>query len=776
MQLLKFSVWALTVLLTMSVVGSSQLVAAQNDTSSVSPRDFWASLTLSERKLPRDILAQHYLAEGKPVPASWEQAARTRSEDRVDATLKQTFRLDGGSVEALEAVLSQIGAEAIARSGSRGYVSAELTIDQVVKASNFTAVRKIRHVKGPAAQGVTEAWTAHRVADLSGAGKPSTISSKPAITGDEVVIALISLPYKSGDLAKLDTLSPRVVPVPTKISEITGVTDPAGTTDLLNMLQVIYDIAPGARVVVGSPGINGTPAQMHALIDKLVAGSGSVGSAGYIPPANIIVDDLDFLSQNPFEVDEVSEAIVAARAAGVLYVTAAGDGGHHESVNSSSNVYVADFNSQPPPKTEAIFGYVAGNLHMFEGNRPSLIVSQPLADLCLFWSEDPDSAKTFDDLTLWTFEDLNDNGMIDDNEASDFFALVRPGGCLSEEGLAGPLLAKTKLILEDFSRSFKDRFLIVGERENTALDPITGAFDLSTQGAIRGHAYHPDALTVGTTPYLETSNAVSKFSGVETGDLTVSDYSADGEPKTQERFYWQNVGTSTADWQAVASGGLAAAKPDLTATSNLSIKNTAGARESFNGTSASAAVTAGIAALYWEFRQWQLDDKGEKEGQVSSEEIRLIMRDSVIDGGAVGWDSQFGQGVLDAPKALEVPLPTIATTLTLTADVNSVTVDWVIAYLADPTAATSMLKCSQNGALIWDESYKGTPEGIGVTVDVSESSPVECTLSTAFTVDGVSYSNITAPLTGSAEPDVLNTGLPVWLLYIATQPQSAVDN
>jgi len=776
MQLLKFSVWALTVLLTMSVVGSSQLVAAQNDTSSVSPRDFWASLTLSERKLPRDILAQHYLAEGKPVPASWEQAARTRSEDRVDATLKQTFRLDGGSVEALEAVLSQIGAEPIARSGSRGYVSAKLTIDQVVKASNFTAVRKIRHVKGPTAQGVTEAWTAHRVADLSGAGKPSTISSKPAITGDEVVIGLISLPYKSGDLAKLDTLSPRVVPVPTKISEITGVTDPAGTTDLLNMLQVIYDIAPGARVVVGSPGINGTPAQMHALIDKLVAGSGSVGSAGYIPPANIIIDDLDFLSQNPFEVDEVSEAIVAARAAGVLYVTAAGDGGHHESVNSSSNVYVADFNSQPPPKTEAIFGYVAGNLHMFEENRPSLIVSQPLADLCLFWSEDPDSANTFDDLTLWTFEDLNDNGMIDDNEALDFFALVRPGGCLSEEGLAGPLLAKTKLILEDFSRSFKDRFLIVGERENTALDPITGAFDLSTQGAIRGHAYHPDALTVGTTPYLETSNAVSKFSGVETGDLTVSDYSADGELKTQERFYWQNVGTSTADWQAVASGGLAAAKPDLTATSNLSIKNTAGARESFNGTSASAAVTAGIAALYWEFRQWQLDDKGEKEGQVSSEEIRLIMRDSVIDGGAVGWDSQFGQGGLDAPKALEVPLPTIATTLTLTADVNSVTVDWVIAYLADPTAATSMLKCSQNGALIWDESYKGAPEGIGVTVDVSESSPVECTLSTAFTVDGVSYSNITAPLTGSAEPDVLNTGLPVWLLYIATQPQSAVDN
>jgi hypothetical protein len=775
MQLLKFSVWASTVLLTMLVVGSSQLAVAQNDTSSISPRDFWASLTLSERKLPRDILAQHYLAEGKPVPASWEQAARARSEDRVNATLEQTFRLDGDSVEALEAVLSQIGAEAIARSGSRGYVTAQLTIDQVVKASNFAEVRKIRHVKGPTAQGVTEAWTAHRVADLSGAGKPSTISSKPAITGDEVVIGLISLPYKSSDLAALDALSTRVVPLPTKISEITGVTDPAGSTDLLNMLQVIYDIAPGARVVVGSPGTNGTPAQMRALIDKLVAGSGSVGSAGYIPPANIIVDDLDFLSQNPFEVDEVSEAIVAARAAGVLYVTAAGDGGHHESVNSSSNVYVADFNGQKPPDTEDIFDYVAGNLHMFEGNQPSLIVSQPLADLCLFWSEAPDNANIFDDLTLWTFGDLNDNGMIDADEALDFFALVRPGGCLSEEGLAGPLPAKTKLILEDFSRSFEDRFLIVGERENTALDPITGAFELSTQGAIRGHAYHPAALTVGTTPYIGASDAVSKFSEVEAGDLTVSDYSADGEPKTQERFYWQNVGTSTADWQAVASGEGAAAKPDLTATSNLSIKNTDGAEESFHGTSASAAVTAGIAALYWEFRQWQLDDRKVEGGEVSSEDIRSIMRDSVIDGGVAGWDSQFGQGVLDAPRALEIPLPTIATTLSVVPqDAESVSVSWLIDYLAEGTVATSTLNCLQNGTpLVTNKPYTGSGS---VTVNASDTSPVECTLSTAFTVGSGAYSNSATPLTGSATPEALNTGLPVWLLYIATQPQSAVDS
>ena len=110
MRLLNFSVWASTVLLTMSVVGWSQLAVAQNDTSNVSPRDFWSSLTLSERKIPRDILVQQYLAEGKLVPASWEQAAQKRSQGRSTATSEQTFRLDGDSVEDLEAVLSQIGA------------------------------------------------------------------------------------------------------------------------------------------------------------------------------------------------------------------------------------------------------------------------------------------------------------------------------------------------------------------------------------------------------------------------------------------------------------------------------------------------------------------------------------------------------------------------------------------------------------------------------------------------------------------------------------------
>ena len=297
---------------------------------------------------------------------------------------------------------------------------------------------------------------------------------------------------------------------------------------------------------------------------------------------------------------------------------------------------------------------------------------------------------------------------------------------------------------------------ITDKSQTPSLDSLTGAFDLSTPGAIRGHAYHPDALTVGTTPYIKVGSDVKAFEGVST-ELTVSDYSADGESSAQQRFYWKNVGSGSPNWLAIASGaGVAVAKPDMTAASSITVKDSKDTALVYKGTSASAAVTAGIAALYWEFRQWQLNDRKVEGGQVSSEDIRSIMRASVIDGGTAGWDRQFGQGVLDAPKALEIPLPTIATTLSVAPeDADSVSVSWIVDYLADNNAATSTLNCSQNGtSLVTNQTDAGSGS---VIVNAGDTSPVECTLSTAFTAGGVSYSNSTTPLTGSATPEALNT-------------------
>jgi len=756
----KMSVLTLIVAISVSLCATMP-ASAQDDSSAVNPREFWNSLTPAERKLPRDVLIQRRMDAGKAVPPGWQRSAQARSQSRSAAPAEQIYRLDGDSLESLETVLSQIGATAISRSSSRGYVTAALNSEQVNEAANYAAVRQIRHVKGPTAQGVTQAWQAHRVSDMDGNNEPSNLGTTTAKTGNGVVIGIISRTIKQADLDALKgelnvkgdagtcvippvygDSSPPTCPGNALVYKLSGVSDSAGalpnvistsgTADGLNMLQVMYDIAPDAKFVIASPGDTSTPADMARVITKLSVGNNTTNTAAadYLPPVNIIVDDLDYLTQNPFELDEVSEAIIAARAAGKVYVTAAGDGGHYESSASTSNVYIEDFNSQPPPSSTGIYENIWGNLHAFPGPQAYIELTQPLTDVCLFWNEDPNGTTTFNDLTLWIFEDLNDNNVIDNGEpAADWVALTRPGGCLSEFGSwsGSPLPAGTKLIIEDFSEEVTDRFMIVGERQSTAFvnssgdDNITSAFDLSTPGAIRGHAYHPSALTVGTTPYAESNGDAVTFKSLSTSVLAVNDYSADGELSSQKRFYWKNVGTSSPDWQAIASGGLSAAKPDLTATSNVTVKVSDGSAvstQSYHGTSASAAATAAVTALYWQFRQWQVDSSStDTLTEVADEDVVTVIKASTLDGGSAGWDRQFGEGVLDAPKALEIPLPASQPTL-VTAAPGVAKLDFYRALndLADPSQFTYSVACTGDSGL----PTAGSPEQIEANDDTAD--------------------------------------------------------
>lgn len=717
LNLKKKALWALfvasgLVLHTLVTPGAS----AQDEDGATNPRVFWNSLTPAERKLPRDILIEQRLAAGKTVPPGWERSAQARSKNQG---AEQVYRLDGDSLEALETVMSQIGAVPISRSLSRGYVTAILNDQQLIEASNYAVVRRIRYVKGPSAQGVTQAWQAHRISGMDGAGEPNNISTKPALSGDGVVIGIISRTVKQSDLDALvnvtniaNDVGSCLIPPIYKAADtcadndgllylLSGVSDSQGTLpnvvstsgsdDALNILQVIYDIAPDAQFVLASPGNTSTPADMARVIAKLAAGNNlsNTTATDFIPKANLIVDDLRYDTQSPFEVDEITEAVVAAKQAGVGYITAAGDGGHHESTGTTSNVHIDDFDGQVPPSSGGIYDNIWGNLHRFAGSTAYLKITQPLSDVCLFWSEDPDGATTTDDLTLWIFQDLNDNGAIDNGEpAADWYPISRPGECLSELTAwgGGTLPAGTKLILEDFAQTFTDRFLIEGIRATTSIvnpstgaDAITGAFSLTTSGSIRGHAYYPDVLTVGASPYFQDSGSVQAFKdGVAASkSLAVNDYSADGEAATQKRFYWENKGTSTPDWQAIADGGLAASKPDLLATSAISIKEVADCDSNsstadavctgrtYHGTSAAAAAATGVAALYWEFRKWQVDaNTNDTLTTVLPADVLNAVKASVLDGGASGWDAQFGFGVLDAPRGLESALPAANPVLT----------------------------------------------------------------------------------------------------------------
>ena len=296
-----------------------QMVWSQGDSVAPTPREFVRSLTESERKLPQMVVVQRRLAAGLAVPEKLAEKAQGDGRSR-SAPVPALFQIHGHDVSTLLMALQGLGVEPQFVSSSRPYVTASLTEAQAVDLAESTAVSRISFVVGPAAQGTTAAFTAHRVSGLA--------SETPPLTGTDVVVGLISLPYKLADLTSLDGAATRIIPESTSLYPVTGAVDDAkGTTDLLFMLQLIYDIAPAAKVVVGSPGVNSTAGQMHTLIDTMVAGNGTEGDGDYVPPVNIIVDDLFYPTQNPFEVDEIAEAVIDAAAAGVLYITAAGDHG-----------------------------------------------------------------------------------------------------------------------------------------------------------------------------------------------------------------------------------------------------------------------------------------------------------------------------------------------------------------------------------------------------------------------------------------------------------------
>ena len=830
--------WLLTGLLCVLV---PQVVWPQGDNVAPTPREFVRSLTESERKLPQMVVVQQRLSAGVPVPEKLAEKAQGDDRSR-SAPSPKLFQIHGHDVSTLVMALQGLGVEPQFVSTSRPYVTASLTETQAADLAESTAVSRISFVVGPTAQGTTAAFTAHRVSGLA--------SETPPLTGSDVVVGLISLPYKSADLISLDGAATRIIPESGNLYPVTGAVDDSnGTTDLLFMLQLIYDIAPDAKVVVGSPGVNSTAGQMHTLIDTLVAGNGTEGDGDYVPPANIIVDDLFYPTQNPFEVDEIAEAVIDAAAAGVLYITAAGDHGSAGGATNTSGTLIEDLNAIPTPASGGIFDEVfAESVHEFGNGNAYLGVSTTLSDLCFFWNERPASGFNGDDFEVLLFN-------TDGDEVFRFFR-PSPGGCLSQDGWSGDISSGFKVVIEDYDAPTY-RLLISGTRKSAGLGSVATVFDQTSAGNIRGHAYHPDALTVGAVPVcVDGSSNPLPYNDAQGSCLNGEPYTADAEGPLTTRFFWESDGGS--GYQAISGGGLAAAKPNVAAASESIILNPAGGALNYAGTSASAAVVAGLAATYWQYVKSEytsLDDAG----------VLPIVRDALeqatLDVDEAGFDTVTGKGVIDGPKALDenlfaypaltvsvVPkaaggelsfsavLPASAgasytatcqsagsllspdwdektvipgtpyrfeaipganvnclvtgvlddltasysanltagavddTEVTVTAEAGGVSVRWTVdPDLANRSMATVSVSCTQGSETIYSDSDASGSSYFVETQDTSTA--VTCTVDTTLSVNG-GASNSVNSVTRSATPEEsLSQGLPVWLLYIATQPE-----
>ena len=597
-------------------------------------RNFRSLMTEAERKLPQSVVLVNRRGTGHAVP----RVAHKSVFDAGDADPRKRvahYRVDGNSTESVIAAMQAVELVPEFVPAARAYATVYATPAQLARLAGDPSVIKIRKIMGPRAQGVTEAYSAHDVAELA--------VLEPTLLGTDVVIGLISLPFSQSAFDALQAESPRVIPPSTSIDLLIGsgraaIVDEGGSADALSMLQLIYDMAPGARVVIGSPGIDSTPGQMAALIDYMVAGDAVAG----IDPVNIIVDDLYYSSENPFEIGEVGEAIATASETGALYLSAAGDGGQH-GATSTSSVYFADLDGTAAssiPASISLDSLLAlENIHAFSDGSTDLgllQITEAIADLCFYSSEI--STAPFPKTTVWVYDETNA-----------FVGSIENHGCLSADdpGNALPLAVGSSVVVLDNGASEPFRLMLKGERASvpTGLALTGSVFNLNTSGNVLGHAYAPQALTVGaaalcTGPdgvvaYSDTTNCATPASAV---------YSADGELLSTPRFYWEFDGQG--QLQAL-SNPIAASKPNLAAAgaSGLKLYNGSSVVDAdYTGTSGAAAAMAGLAALLWDYRNESA------AGVVLAREVAAALRDASIS--ALDGDFTLGAGVLDAPRVI----------------------------------------------------------------------------------------------------------------------------
>lgn len=379
------------------------------------------------------------------------------------------------------------------------------------------------------------------------------------------------------------------------------------------MLEIVHDLAPGASLVFSTANPDDATFAQNIL---------ALAAAG----CQIIVDDIIYLDESPFEDGPVAQAVNTVTAAGVVYFSSAGNEGNKD--DGTSGTWEGDFHANG---TLAAAG--PGFAHDFgDGGQSIRIQSANGAPAILIWAEHYDlsngSAST--DFDLYDM----DADLANINDASTDV----------QNGVGGD-----DFPLEFISKTFDDERLVIMRATAGATSSVPmfnlivfrGHLDpaLSTNGATRGHSATVNAFSVAATPAAAPFDD-SKPPGPYPGLFSASDQSEVFTSDGPRRIILDGVtGNELTPGNRTGTGGVVRLKPDITAADGVSC-----AAPDFNpfyGTSAAAPHAAAIAALV----------KGAVPS-LTSAQIHAALLASAIDIEAPGVDRNTGAGIVMAQAAL----------------------------------------------------------------------------------------------------------------------------
>ncbi len=405
--------------------------------------------------------------------------------------------------------------------------------------------------------------------------------------------------------------------LPATVTVLPGQARPADAadTDVYNegtaMLEIVHDLAPGADLYFATAF--GGQAQFAANIEALCA-------AG----ADVIVDDVTYRTEAPFQDDIVARGINAAAAAGCIHFSAGGNNGNLN--DGTSGVWEGDFDEG---NTFTISGRPVGTSHRFNarGANVNRITDYDFDWICLKWS-DPLGASANDyDLYL-----------IDPDEAVIYTSVSSTD---TQNGSQDPVECIGRLVFTETGERVdltRYRLLVVkaaGEARYLHLNTHGGRLIFATDGQMYDHAAAANAIGVAATSAVAAGGAGGIFDGTE----SVERFSSDGP----RRIFFRPDGRAITPGNFSSTGGLLLQKPDVTAADRVSTSTPE--FETFLGTSAAAPHAAAIAAL-------MLQAAGGPRSLTRAQTLQA-MQDTALDIEAPGaWDRDSGAGIIDALAAV----------------------------------------------------------------------------------------------------------------------------
>ncbi|MET7996861.1 S8 family serine peptidase [Amycolatopsis sp. NPDC005232] len=574
------------------------------------------SLTPSERKqdsrlvIEKRLRADHVLAALLPDYRTGLPVAKTGAVS-VDITgitgttgtaVAKAVRAAGGTVRYASpdgAVRADLPLAAVDKIAARGDVAA---VAPAAQAMTWREQDPRRELVAQAVTQVSEGDKAHGA---------DTARAQYGVTGSGIKVCVLSDGVNSlsksqaaGELPAVDVLAGQ-----------------AGSGDEgTAMLEIVHDLAPGATLGFA------TAFTSEASFAANIRGLRTTGHC------TVIVDDVAYFDESPFQDTQVAQAVNEVTAAGTLYFSSAGNSGNL--TDGTSGYYEGDFRA-----SASTLPGISGTPHDFDPGS-AVQTSDPLSagslgkPVTLFWS-DP-WGKSGNDYDLFI---LNASGSVVSSSDNPQTGSQNPYEIASVPTTgSGYRVAVVKY-------SGADRFL--------ALNVIRGRFGdsgslkaFSTAGVTSGHSAAADAFSVAAAPAatafgrpLETgdpANPAGPYPGQFTAASKWERFSSDGE----RHVFFNPDGTELTPGNVSSTGGATRAKPDITAADGVA--TSVAGFQPFYGTSAAAPHAAAIAALL-------LSGKP----TATPAEIRSALVSSAIDLGAPGYDAVTGAGVIMAGPALD---------------------------------------------------------------------------------------------------------------------------